>query len=258
MTLLSNNACIHPRAELGENVEIQPYAVVGEHVKIGDGTRIGSHAVLEGYTQIGRNCRIGHGAVIGSEPQDLKFRGGESYVLIGDNTTIREFATINRGTYEGEATKVGGNCLIMAYCHIAHNCVLEDRVIMASYAGLAGHIRVEEHAIIGGLVGVHQFVHIGRNSIVGGGSAVRQDVLPYTTCGGNPCKSCGLNIIGLKRHNYSPERISKLKQAYKIIMRSKLTEQQAIQHLREEMSDVAEVQYMVNFIQNSTRGLARR
>ncbi|MBN2328268.1 MAG: acyl-ACP--UDP-N-acetylglucosamine O-acyltransferase [Candidatus Omnitrophica bacterium] len=258
MTLVSNNACIHPRAELGENVEIQPYAVVGEHVKIGDGTRIGSHAILEGYTRIGRNCRIGHGAVLGSEPQDLKFRGGESYVSIGDNTTIREFATINRGTFEGEATKVGSSCLIMAYCHIAHNCVLEDRVIMASYAGLAGHIKVEEHAIIGGLVGVHQFVHIGRNSIVGGGAAVRQDILPYTTNGGNPCKSFGLNIVGLKRLNYSPERISQLKHAYRIIMRSKLTEQQAIQHLREEMSDVPEVQYMINFIQNSSRGLARR
>lgn len=257
MTSVSNNASVHPGAELGENVEIQPYAVVGEHVKIGEGTIIGSHAVLEGFTRIGRNCRVGHGAVLGSDPQDLKFRGDETYVIIGDNTTIREYATINRGTFEGEATKVGSNCLVMAYCHIAHNCLLEDRVIMASYAGLAGHIHVEELAIIGGLVGVHQFVHIGRNSIVGGGSAVRQDILPYTTCGGNPAKSHGLNIIGLKRLNYSPERISKLKRAYKIIMRSKLTEQQSIQQLQEEMGDVPEVKYMIEFMQRSDRGLAR-
>lgn len=257
MAFVSNNASVHPGAELGENVEIQPYAVVGEHVKIGDGTKIGCHVVLEGFSIIGRNCRIGHGAVIGSDPQDLKFRGEETYAIIGDNTTIREYATINRGTFEGEATKVGSNCLVMANCHIAHNCILEDRVIMASYAGLAGHIHVEEHAIIGGLVGVHQFVHIGRNAIVGGGSAVRQDILPYTTNGGNPCKSHGLNIVGLKRLNYSPERISKLKRAYRIIMRSKLTEQQAIQQLKEEMSDVPEVMYMIEFMQRSERGLAR-
>ena len=257
MALVSNNASVHPSAEIGENVEIKPYAVIGERVKIGDGSVIGSHAVLEGFTTLGRNCRIGHGAVLGSEPQDLKFRGDESYVIVGDNTTIREYATVNRGTFEGEATRVGSNCLVMAYCHIAHNCILEDRVIMASYAGLAGHIHVEENAIIGGLVGVHQFVHIGRNSIIGGGSAVRQDILPYTTNGGNPCKSRGLNIVGLKRHNYSPERISKLKRAYKVIMRSKLTEQQAIEILQNEITDAPEVQYMIEFMKRSERGLAR-
>jgi len=257
MSLVSNNASVHPRAELGENVEVKPYAVIGENVKIGDGTVIGSHVVIEGWTSIGRKCRIEHGAVLGSDPQDLKFRGDESYVIIGDNTTIREYATINRGTYEGEATTVGSNCLVMSYCHIAHNCLLEDRVIMASHAGLAGHIHVEEHAIIGGIVGIHQFVHIGRNSIIGGGSAVRQDVLPYTTCGGNPCKSRGVNSVGLRRNNYSPERISNLKRAYKIVMRSKLTERRAIEVLQEEMPDVPEVKYMIDFINRSERGLAR-
>ncbi|MFB3787603.1 MAG: acyl-ACP--UDP-N-acetylglucosamine O-acyltransferase [bacterium] len=257
MTLVSNSASVHPHAELGDKVEVGPYAVIGQYVKIGDGTQIAPHAVIEGHTLIGRNCRVGVGAVIGSEPQDLKYRGDESYVIIGDNTTIREYATINRATYAGEATRVGNNCLVMSYCHIAHNCVLEDRVIMASFAGLAGHILVEQNAILGGLVGVHQFVQIGQNAIVGGGSAVRQDILPFTANGGNPCKPCGLNTVGLKRHNYSPERISNLKKAYKIIMRSKLTEQEAIERLQNELGHVPEVAHMIQFIQRSQRGLAR-
>ncbi|MEW6235327.1 MAG: acyl-ACP--UDP-N-acetylglucosamine O-acyltransferase [Candidatus Omnitrophota bacterium] len=257
MSLVSNTAVVHPQAEIGDNVEIGPYAIVGENVKIAEGSVIGPHVVLDGSTTIGRHCKIGVGAVIGGEPQDLKYRGDDSLVIIGDNTVIREYATINRATFEGEATVVGKNCLVMSYCHIAHNCVLEDRVIMSSFAGLAGHIRVEENAIIGGLVGVHQFVQIGRNSIVGGGSAVRQDILPYTQSGGNPCKSRGLNIVGLRRYNYSPERISQLKKAYKAIFRSKMTEQDAVEYLKTEMGDVPEVVHMVQFIERSKRGLAR-
>ncbi|MBD3267329.1 acyl-ACP--UDP-N-acetylglucosamine O-acyltransferase [bacterium] len=257
MPLFSNTSVIHPGAEIAENVEIGPYAVIGENVKIGEQSKIDAHAVIEGWTTIGRNCRIGVGAVIGGEPQDLKYRGEETYVRIGDNTTIREYATVNRGTYEGEETRVGSNCLIMSYCHIAHNCTLENRVIMSSFAGLAGHILVEENAIIGGLVGVHQFVQIGRNSIIGGGSAVRQDILPYTAAGGNPCKVRGLNTIGLRRHNYSPERIANLKRAYKVIFRSGMTECQSIELLKEEFDNVLEVTNMVEFMQRSNRGLAR-
>jgi UDP-N-acetylglucosamine acyltransferase len=257
MPFIPNTAVVHPGAELGDNVEIGPFAIVGENCKIGDGCKIAAHAVIDGWATIGRNCKIGVGAVIGGEPQDLKYRGEESYVIIGDNTTIREYATVNRGTYEGEATVIGNNCLVMSYCHIAHNCVLQDRVIMSSFAGLAGHILVEENAIIGGLAGVHQFVQIGRNAIVGGGSAVRQDILPYTAAGGNPCKIKSLNVVGLRRHNYSPERISNLKRAYKTIFRSGLTETKALAQLKEEMSDVQEVQFMIEFIGRSKRGLAR-
>lgn len=257
MTNITNHAVIHPRAELGVNVEIGPYAVVGEHVKIGDGTKIGAHAILEGWTTIGRNCKIETGAVLGSEPQDLKYRGGESYVLIGDNTTIREYATVNRATFDGEATVVGSSCLIMSYCHIAHNCVLEDRVIMSSFAGLAGHILVEQNAIIGGLVGVHQFVQIGRNAIVGGGSAVRQDILPFTAAGGNPCKCASINAVGLRRHNYSQERITRLKRAFKIVFRSKLSEKDAIDTLRHEYSGEPDIEHIVSFMERSKRGLAR-
>ena len=257
MPNIANTAVVHPNAEIGDQVEIGPYAVIGEHVKIGEGTKIGAHVVLEGWSIIGRNCRIDTGAVIGSDPQDLKFRGGESYVKIGDNPTIREYATVNRATFEGESTLIGNYCLIMSYCHVAHNCVLEDRVIMSSFAGLAGHILVEQNAIIGGLVGVHQFVHIGSNSIIGGGSAVRQDILPFTAAGGNPCRSKGLNIIGLKRHNYSPERISRLKHAYKIVFRSGFSEKEAIEKLQAEYREEPDIQHMIKFIQSSERGLAR-
>jgi len=257
MPQVASTAIVHPNAHLGENVEISHYAIIGEQCKVGDGSYIGPHAILEGWTHIGRNCKIGAGAVIGSEPQDLKFRGEESYVKVGDNTTIREYATVNRGTFEGESTLIGNNCLIMSYCHIAHNCVLQDRVIMASSAALAGHILIEENAIIGGLVGVHQFCHIGRNSIIGGCSAVRQDILPYTSAGGNPCRSKGLNITGLKRHNFSPERISQLKNAYRLIFRSQLTEDQALEKLEKESLDSPEIIHMIEFVRNSSRGLAR-
>jgi UDP-N-acetylglucosamine acyltransferase len=257
MHYMSNHACIHENAQIGENVEISPYAIIGEHVTIKDGTKIGPHSVIEGWTTIGKNCRIGAGAIVGSEPQDLKYRGDVSYVEIGDNTTIREYATINRGTFEGEITKVGSYCLIMSYCHIAHNCILGDRVIMASFAGLAGHIIVEDNAIIGGLVGVHQFVHIGRNAIIGGSSGVRQDILPYTSCSGTPAKPHGLNIIGLRRHNFSPERISRLKKAYKVIFRNGLTEAKALVQLEDEYENVPEVQHMIDFMKSSERGIAR-
>ena len=257
MPLVSSTSIVHPGAQLGDNVEIGHFAIVGENCKIGDGSKISAHSIIDGWTTIGRNCKIGVGAVIGGEPQDLKYRGEEAYVIIGDNTTIREYATVNRGTFEGEATIIGNNCLVMSYCHIAHNCELKDRVIMSSFAGLAGHILVEENAIIGGLAGIHQFVQIGRNAIIGGGSAVRQDVLPYTSAGGNPCRIAGLNAIGLKRHNYSPERISNLKHAFKIIFRSGLTEQAALQTLEAEYKDIPEVEHMIEFIRRSTRGLAR-
>lgn len=254
---VDSNASVHPKAEIGENVEIGPFAVVGEHTKIGDNTKIGPHAVIEGWTTIGNNCKIFAGAVIGSDPQDLKFRGEESYVEVGDNTTIREYATVNRGTYEGETTSIGSSCLIMSYCHIAHNCVLEDRVIMSSFAGLAGHIYVEQHAIIGGLVGIHQFVRIGRNSIIGGCSGVRQDVLPYSVANGNPCRAVGINIVGLRRLNFSPERISKLKRAYKTMFRKNLCEKDAVKIIQDELSDDAEVKHILDFIEKSGRGLAR-
>ncbi len=257
MPFVDNNASVHPKAEIGENVEIGPFAVINEHAKIGDNTIIGPHAVIEGWTSIGKNCKIFAGAVLGSDPQDLKFRGERSFVEIGDNTTIREYATVNRGTYEDEVTKIGSSCLIMAYCHIAHNCVLEDRVIMSSFAGLAGHIHIEEHAIIGGLVGIHQFVNIGRNSIIGGCSGVRQDIMPYTVAGGNPCRCIGINIVGLRRHNFSPERISNLKKAYKAVLRSKLKEQDSLKILNDELSNSEEVRHIINFIEKSQRGLAR-
>ena len=257
MPVVDNTASVHPKADIGENVEIGPYSVIGENIKIGANTKIGPHVILDGWTTIGRNCRICAGAVIGTEPQDLKFRGDKTFVIIGDNSCIREYATINRATFEGESTVIGNNCLVMAYCHVAHNCLLEDRVIMSSFAGLAGHIHIEENAIIGGLVGVHQFVRIGRNVLVGGGAVVRQDILPYTIASGNPCRTKGMKIVGLRGYNFSPERISQLKRAYKIVFRSKFSEEEAITTLQSEIGDVTEVQHMIEFMKKSQRGLAR-
>jgi len=254
---IASTAIIHPRAQIGDDVQIGPYSVVGENVRIGRGTEIGAHVILDGWTTIGEYCRIFTGAVVGSEPQDLKFKGGQSFVRIGDHTTIREYCTVNRGTMEGEETRVGQRCLLMAYSHIAHNCILEDGVIMASFSALAGHIRIESDAIIGGIVAVHQFCQVGRYAIVGGASAVRQDVLPYTRVAGNPCRPYGINTVGLKRHGFSDERVRNLKQAYRTVFRSKLTEGQALQRLEEEMPDDEDIRHIVEFMRRSERGVSR-
>lgn len=255
---IATTSIIHPRAQIGSNVTVGPYSVIGEHVRIGPGTEIGSHVVLDGWTTIGARCKIFTGAVIGSDPQDLKFQGGESYVSIGDDTIIREYCTINRGSYPGETTRIGSQCLLMAYAHVAHNCDISDRVIIASFAALAGHIVVEENAIIGGLVAIHQFCRIGRNAIVGGASGVNQDVLPYCLAAGRPSTVHGLNRVGLKRHNFDQQDIRKLKEAYRIIFRSGYSEHQAIEWLREHRSECpGPFGHIIEFIEKSERGLCR-
>lgn len=254
---IASTAIIHPRAQIGDDVQIGPYSVVGEHVRIGRGTEIGAHVILDGWTTIGEYCRIFTGAVVGSEPQDLKFKGDESFVRIGDHTTIREYCTVNRGTLTGEETRVGQRCLLMAYSHVAHNCILEDSVIMASFSALAGHIRIESNAIIGGLVAVHQFCQVGRYAIVGGASAVRQDVLPYTRAAGNPCRPYGINTVGLKRHGFSDDRVRNLKRIYRRIFRSKLTEVQALEQLEKDLSDDEDVRRISEFVRRSERGICR-
>ena len=255
---IATTAIIHPRAQIGENVTVGPYSVLGEHVSIGAGTEIGSHVVLDGWTTIGARCRIFTGAVIGSDPQDLKYEGGESYVVVGDDTIIREYCTVNRGTYPGEETRIGGNCLVMAYAHIAHNCVVQDRVIIASFAALAGHITVQENAIIGGLSAIHQFVKIGRNAIVGGASGVTLDVLPFCLAAGKPARMHGLNSVGLRRHGYDPKSIRQLKEAYRTIFRSGLSERKALEWLKEHRSECPDPYgILIEFIEGSERGLLR-
>lgn len=254
---IHETAVVHPGARIGKDVEIGPYAVIGEHVLIGDGTKIGAHVVIDGWTSIGKNCVIFPSASIGAEPQDLKFNGEKSYVFIGDNTKIREFATINRATGEGEETRVGSNVLLMAYTHVAHNCIVGNNVIMSNGATLAGHVVVEDRAVIGGLTGVHQFVKIGRNAMIGGASKIVQDVPPFVIVDGHPAKVAGLNNVGLARANISVNARRNLKKAYKILYRSGLSLAQAIAVMEQELELCEEVEHLLRFLRNVERGICR-
>jgi UDP-N-acetylglucosamine acyltransferase len=257
MTEIAASAVVDRTAQVDTDVKIGPYAIIGPNVRIGAGTTVGSHAVLDGYTQIGRDCRIFPHTAVGLEPQDLKYDGGISWLRIGDGTVIREFATLNPGTKEGEATVVGSECLLMAYSHVAHNCVLEDHVILANSVNLAGHVLIEEHAIIGGVTPVHQFVRIGAHSIVGGGSRIPQDVAPFIRVAGIPPRTYGLNRVGLKRRGFSDETLAALKQAYRILFRQKLSMKEAVARVGAEVPSTPEVQRLVSFILTSERGVTR-
>lgn len=257
MAEIAATAVVDRHAEVEAGVEIGPYAIIGPHVRIGAGTRVGPHAVLDGHTVIGMNCRIFPHAVVGTEPQDLKFSGAMSYLKIGDNTTIREFATLNPGTQDGEATTVGSNCLLMAYSHVAHNCSLGDHVILANSVNLAGHVTVEDYAILGGVTPVHQFVRVGAHSMIGGGSRIPQDVAPFTLVSGNPPRAHGLNLIGLTRRGFEEKSIDSLKQAYRILFRGKFTVAEAVERVQAEIEPTQEVKRLVEFFQNSQRGVTR-
>lgn len=254
---IHETAVVHPGARLGKDVEIGPYAVIGENVLIGDGTKIGAHAVIDGWTSIGKNCVIFPSASIGSEPQDLKFKGEKSYVFIGDNTKIREFATVNRATGEGEETRIGSHCLLQAYTHVAHNCIVGNHVIMSNAATLAGHVIVEDRAVIGGLAGVHQFVKIGRNVMVGGLTKITQDIPPFVIVDGNPAKVRGLNNVGIARAGVDETARRNLKKAYKLLYRSGLSLAQAIAMMEQELETGEEIEHMMRFLRNAERGICR-
>ncbi len=258
MTEIHKTAIVHPRAEIADDVAIGPYAVIGENVKIGRGTKIGAHVVIEGWTEIGEDCTFFHMASVGTIPQDLKFSGEETWLKIGRGNTFREFVTLNRGTQAGGgATIIGDHNFLMAYAHVAHDCRIGNRVIMANAATLAGHIHIGDHAVIGGLVGVHQFVKIGAYVLVGGCSAVAQDIPPFMSAAGVHAKLYGLNLVGLKRHGFSPERIQNLKRAYRILFRSKLTLKEAIKKVQEELEMNLDIQELLKFLENSERGICR-
>lgn len=251
-------AIVAPTARLGAGVTIGPYSTIGDQVALGDGTTVGGHVVIEGGAQVGRNCRIFSHAVLGSEPQDLKFRGEKSMLIVGDGTVIREFATLNRATSGGGGkTVVGRGCLIMAYAHVAHDCHLGDGVILANAATLGGHVVIEEHAIVGGLTGVHQFCRIGAHAIIGGCSGIILDIPPYVKAQGNRARLFGLNTVGLKRRNFPPETIRSLKQAYRLLFLSGLTTTQALERIATEVPACAEIQHLVHFIKTSDRGITR-
>jgi UDP-N-acetylglucosamine acyltransferase len=226
-------------------------------VVLGDGTHVGLHAVIEGHTRVGARCQIHHGAIIGNIPQDLKFRGVPTEVTIGDDTTIREYATVHAATSEGEATIVGDHCLLMAYTHVAHNCRIGSHVILANAVNLAGHVRVDDYAIIGGVTPVHQFVAIGCHSFVGGGSRVPQDIPPFVKAAGNPLRACGLNSIGMERRGIPAEVRLELKRAYRILYRSQLNVSQALDRIQRDIKPYPEVHEFVEFIRSSERGIVR-
>jgi UDP-N-acetylglucosamine acyltransferase len=251
-------AIIDPKAEVDETAEIGPYSIIGPDVSIGAGTRIGSHVVIESHTTIGPECTIFQFASIGAPPQDLKFKGEKTFVTIGRGTTIREFVTIQRGTEPGGGvTTVGENCFIMNYTHIAHDCKVGNQVIFANNATLAGHITIGNYATIGGLTAIHQFVHVGDYAFIGGKAAVVKDIPPYVISSGDRAKLHGLNSVGLKRHGFTPETLSELKKAYRIIFRIGLTLHEAVDRVRAEVEQIPEVVNLIDFINASERGITR-
>ena len=256
-TNIHPSAVVSESARLGENVTIGPYCVISDEVEIGDGSIIGPHAVIEKWTSLGRECRVYQFASVGAAPQDLKFKGERSFTIIGDRTTIREGATIHRATGEDNETRIGNDCLLMAYIHVAHNCTLGNHVIMSNLASCAGHATVEDRVVIGGMAGVHQFVKIGRNAMVGGMSKLVQDVVPYTIVDGHPAKVVGLNNVGISRAGVPLESRRLIKKAYKILYRSGLSLPEAIAVIEQEVDSCEEVEHFLRFLRNAERGICR-
>jgi UDP-N-acetylglucosamine acyltransferase len=257
ITTVSQLASIHPAAQIGNNVTIEPFAVIGADVVIGDNTWIGSHAVVNDGARIGNNCRIFHGAVIASLPQDLKYNGEYSTVEIRDNVSIREYATINRGTAYSYKTVIEENVLVMAYVHLAHDCHIERNVILANSVNLAGHVRVGEFAVVGGMVGVHQFCQIGKHAMISGGSLVGKDVPPYVLAGREPLSYRGVNYRGLKRRGYSNETVREIQEIYRLIFLSGLNNTQALKRIEETFPVSMERDEILEFVRGAERGIIR-
>ena len=256
MATIHPTAVVDSGAEIAASAEVCAYAVIEKNVSIGEGTIVYPRAVISGWTTIGKNCRIQSGAVVGSEPQ-AKYNGQRSYVRLGDNNIVREFATINRATVEDGETKIGDNNMFCAYSHVAHDCHIMDGVVLSNCVNLAGHVTVEDGVILSGLVGVHQFCRVGRYAFVGGMSAVRQDVLPFTLVEGIPSRPYGLNEVGLQRRDFTREQMWTLRRAYRIIYRSNNSLDEAVEALQDELGDCEEVNTLVNFIKSCQRPICR-
>ncbi len=248
---------VHDNAEIGNGVVIGPFSVIGPNVKIDDGTEISSNVCIEGWTEIGKNCQIGHGAVLGGQPQIIEYQEQRSFVKIGDNNVIREYVTINRSGKEDRATVIENNCYLMAYTHIAHDCHIGNEVVITSYTGLPGHIVVEDKVVISGYVGIHQFVRIGRLSMISGLSRIPKDILPYSLVEGNPAKIRGVNLVGLRRNNITPNVRNDIKRAFKLLFNSKLNTTQALERIKNEIEMHDEIRNIVEFIKGSRRGLCK-
>jgi len=251
------SAVVHEGAELADDVVVEPFAMVGPNVRIGRGTRIGSMALVDRNTEIGEECRIYHGAVIGTDPQDLKYENEATYLRIGDRTTVREFATLNRATGEGEATVIGSDGLIMAYAHVAHNCVIGDHVVIVNAVNIAGHVEIADWATIGGMTAVQQFIRVGMHAYIGGACRVSKDVPPYFKIGGVPTRPIEVNTVGLVRRGFSEETLNTLRKAYRLLYLSDLNTTQAVERIRQDLDTSDEIEHLVAFIESSSRGIIK-
>ena len=256
-TFIHPTAIVDPKAELGSGVTVGPYSIIEANAVIGDGTRIGARVTIEGYTTLGEDNEIFSGAIIGSITQDKKYKGGITYLKIGDRNKIREYVTINPGTEDETETVIGNDNLIMAYAHIAHNCMIGNDVIIANAGTLAGHVVVEDRAVIGGLCGVHQFVRIGHLAILGGSSKAVQDIPPYVLVDGHPAKAFGLNVVGMERAGVPQDERLILKRAFKVLFRSKLSIKSAILKLRQDFPPLAAIERLITFLEKSDRGICK-
>jgi UDP-N-acetylglucosamine acyltransferase len=253
--MIHRTALVDPTAELGHDVTVGPYAIIGPKVTVGDRSVVSAHAVLERNTRLGSGVKVGYGTVIGNDPQDLKYKGEETWVEIGDLTLIRDYCTINRGTTATGRTSIGERCFLMTYVHVAHDCHIANDVIIANSVQMAGHVTIDDRAIVSGLTPIHQFVRIGTYAFVGGGSRVNQDVPPYTKAVGNPVHLYGLNSVGLQRAGFAPEVKLALKRAYRLLFNSDLTVSQGIARARNELPSLPEVEAFLRFIEESQRGV---
>ncbi len=258
MTKIHETALVDPRAELDLDVEVGACCIIGPKVKVGKGTRIKSHVVVEGNTTLGEGNLIFQFATVGSVPQDLKYKGEDSQLIIGDHNTIREFVSLNPGTAGGGmVTRIRDHNLLMMYCHIAHDCILGSHNIIANGATLGGHVAIEDYVIVGGLVGVHQFVKVGTSAILGAGSMVSKDIPPYCNATGDRARLRGLNLQGLKRRGFNKGQIEALKKAYRIIFQSGLRIKEALKKVRREFPESPEIEQLADFIEGSQRGICR-
>lgn len=257
MSNISPLASVSPKARLGAGVEVGPFAYIADDVEIGEGTRIHPGAVVLDGARIGTNCNIHTGAVIAGVPQDLKFRGEQTTAVIGNNTTIRESATVNRGTASKGTTIVGSNCLIMAYTHVAHDCVVGDNVIISNASQVAGEVVIDHHAVIGGGSLIHQFCHVGPHVMMQGGSLVNKDIPPYIVCARNPISYAGINVVGLRRRGFASEQITLLQEIYRIIFSSDLNTTNAITAVEANIPEGELRNEVLNFVRNSKRGILK-
>ncbi len=255
--MISELAYIHPEAKIGKDVEIGPFAVINKNVIIGDGCIIDSNATICEFTQLGKNCHVFPSAVIGAIPQDLKFHGEETWTIIGDNNVLREFVTVHRGTASKGKTVIGNNNLIMAYCHVAHDCVLNNNIIMSNATQLAGEVVVDDFAIIGGGTLVHQFTHIGSHVMIQGGSRINKDVPPYAIAAREPIAFCGINSVGLNRRGFTAEQIHTIQEVYRLIYNSGLNTSQALAQIETTIPQSAERDTILDFVRTSPRGIIK-